>query len=726
MKHPYNRNRFFIAIGLAVAALATGQVQAQQAAQEQSTQDPATDTAPTELDRIVVTAERRSTALMSTAISASVLTREDLEERLIQNLDSLQSATPALTVSNYGGGNVVNIRGVGRTEVVTQASAGVPIYRDGVPTFNAYFASAEPYFDIQDVQVLRGPQGTFAGQNSTGGAIFVRSADPDPTGFGGHVQLGYGNYSHAQGQVVLNMPVSDTFAIRFAGDAQRRDGFYNYSGSFTGDPDHYSHAVARLGVLWRPNERFEAVLKIDHADFDYGANTYAPIASPNDLFDVESDTHLFADDRFTRAGATLSYTFGNGMVLRSITGYQKGNTKQKSDSDGTNLPIATLEYHASEKITSQEINLISPDDAPFRYVLGAFHSNSEVDLPIFDVAAPPLLIGIESILRRRNSAVFGHVTYDLTPKLQFEIGARYNRATVDQNLLTTLTYAGFPLGATPGPATLPDDNKVTGRIGLSYQIDPKHFLYGFVATGHKNPGLNTSIYSPPAFDGEDVTDVEFGYKGSFLNNRLRFQASYYHYDYKDYQFNQYDVTTRAAVILNVPGTSRSQGVEMQLDGYFGATAFNLAASYGSSRLATYFAVDPRNPPPVGEPACLASGPSSSTQCLDLSGRRLPFQPRLTFSAGLHHDFTVGAGRLTPRVDIAYTDRQHTTVYQVPVLDTLDDRTLVNVNLTYRNDLWSATLYSTNLSDEHYVAAKLSGLRVAGPPRQFGLRVTRSF
>ena len=100
--------------------------------------------------------------------------------------------------------------------------------------------------------------------------------------------------------------------------------------------------------------------------------------------------------------------------------------------------------------------------------------------------------------------------------LQFEIGARYNRATVDQDLLTTLTYAGFPLGATPGPATLPDDNKVTGRIGLSYQIDPKHFLYGFVATGHKNPGLNTSIYSPPAFDGEDVTDVEFGYIGGAL------------------------------------------------------------------------------------------------------------------------------------------------------------------------------------------------------------------
>lgn len=714
------RSTTFIAIGLALSGLA-----GQACAQEQSADEKPADTVQT-LDTMVVTAERRATSLMSTALSASVLTQEDLTERSITNLDSLPLAAPALTVSNYGGGNLVNIRGVGRSEVVTQASAGVPIYRDGVPTFNAYFASAEPYFDIWDVQVLRGPQGTFAGQNSTGGAIFVRSADPSLTGFGGHVQLGIGNYSDVQGQFVLNMPLSDTFAIRLASDAQQRDGFYEYSGNYTGHPEKYDRAAGRLGVLWRPNDNFEWVSKVDYDHFDYGANHYAPIASPAPLFEIASDTNLFAVDRFMRWSNTLSYTFGNGMLLRSITGYQTGKTKQKSDSDGTNLPIAALEYHASEKITSQEFNLISPDASPLRWVLGAFYSDSKVGLPMFDIEAPPVVIAISSDLRRKNTAVFGNVSYDFAPGWQVEAGARYNRATVDQDLRTTMTYMGFPLGVTPGPSTLPDDNKVTGRVGVSWQVDPQHFLYGFVATGHKNSGLNTSVLSPPAFEGEDVTDVEFGYKGSFLSNRLRFQASYYHYNYKNYQFNQYDVDTRSAVILNVPGKSKSQGVEMQLDGYLGATMFNLAASYSSSKLPTYFAVDPRNPPAVGAPACTAGGPASSPQCLDLSGRRLPFQPKTTFSAGVQHRFDFGDASLTPRLDIAYTGSQYTTVYQVPGLDTLESRTLLNGNLTWASGPWTATLYSTNLSNEQYVVAKLSGLRVAGAPRQYGIRVMRTF
>lgn len=344
---------------------------------------------------------------------------------------------------------------------------------------------------------------------------------------------------------------------------------------------------------------------------------------------------------------------------------------------------------------------------------------------MFEIESPPLVIAIDSKLRRDNTAVFGHLSYDLAPGLELEAGARFNHATVRQNLLTTLTFAGFPLGATPGPSSLPDDDKVTGKVGLSYQINPQHFLYGFVATGHKNSGLNTSIFSPPSFEGETVTDYEAGYKGSFLDNRLRFQASFYHYDYKNYQFNQYDVTTRSAVIRNVPGKSKSEGVELQLDGNFGATNFNLAASYSTSKLATYFAVDPRDPPMVGAPACLATGPSTSAQCLELSGRRLPFQPKFTLSAGLDHRFGLGSGTLTPRVDVAYLGGQYTTVFQVPTLDTLKERTLVNAQLAYRTGTWTATLYAANLLDKHYIAAKLSGLRVAGAPRQFGLRVMKT-
>lgn len=707
----------------ALAVLGAGGVQAQQA-ESDSPQAGAVE--PASDEAIVVTAQRRATDLLDSPLAASVLSGDDLEDRQVTNLDALQFATPSLSVSNFGQGNLLNIRGIGRSEVVTQASAGVPIYRDGVATFNAYFASAEPYFDIASVQVLRGPQGTFAGQNSTGGAIFVTTRDPELAAVSGYGQLQIGSYDQIAGQAVLNVPIGDTLAFRIGGDAEARDGFYNYSGQFTGDPDRVRRAAGRLGLLWQPSSAFRAVFKVDYNHHDSGANTYAPIASPDDLFDVASDEDLFAVDEFVRTTANLSYVFGDGAILRSITGYQHGVTRQRSDSDGTALPIAALEYRATEEIVSQEINYISPDDRRLRYVLGAYYSDSNVGLPLFLVEAPPVEIEINSRLKRGNAALFGHVVFDLAPQLSVEAGARYNRATVEQDLLTTVRFGGFPLSTTPGPAGLPTQERVTGKVGLSWHPAPDHLIYGFVATGDKNAGLNVNASGPPSFDHERLTAYEAGYKLSLLDRRLRVQLGYFHYDYRDYQLSQFDPLTRQSVISNVPGRTGSDGFEAQIDGRFGGTAFNLAASYITSELPRFFSVDPRFPPPLGSPACPADGPSTTPQCRDLTGQRLPFQPRHTLSAGIEHRVETRRGSFTPRVDVGYVGPQFTTVFQTPVLDTLESRTIVNASVNYRSGPWGATLFATNLLDEEYIVAKLSGLRVAGLPQQFGLRVGRSF
>lgn len=678
------------------------------------------------IEEIIVTAERRNADLMSSSLAASVLSERDLEARQIVNLDSLQFNTPALSVSNFGQANLLNIRGIGRTEVVTQSAAGVPIYRDGVATFNAYFASAEPYFDVSNIQVLRGPQGTFAGQNSTGGAIFVSTKDPELAEFGGYGQLQVGSDDQLAARFAVNVPLSDTVALRFAGDGERRDSFFDYSGPFTGHPGELERAAGRVGLLWAPTSSFSAVVKVDYDYVDSGANTYAPVASPNDLYDVSSNADLYAEDSFVRATANLNYTFGNGLVLRSITGYQDGETEQGSDSDGTDIGFNTLEYRATEEIVSQEFNLISPDDRRFQYVLGAYYSESTVHLPSFVIAAPPLLISLTSELKRENSAAFANVSFAITPKLQVELGGRYNRATVDQDLLTDLSFGGFPIGSVPGPTTLPDDDKFTGKAGLSYQINDDHYIFGFVSSGYKNSGLNTSVFAQPSFEGETVVAYEAGYKARLLDHRLSAQINVYHYEYENYQMTQYDVTSNQAVISNVPGDSQSDGVELQLNGNFGATAFNLAAAYADSELPRFFTFDPRFPPSPGSPACPPGGPSTSAQCLDLTGSGLPYQPQWTFSAGAQHRFDTGIGSFTPRVDVAYIDDQYTTVFRKPVLDNLDERTVVNAQIAWHKGEWVTTLFATNVLDEEYIAAKLSGLRVAGLPRQVGLRVYRGF
>src|SRR5512138_3636498 len=182
------------------------------------------------LEEIVVTAERRRTNLQTTPIAATVMTGERLADSGVVNVDQLQFVSPGATVNNFGQGIDFNIRGIGKAEHNTQTTTGVITYRDGVATFPGYF-TAEPYYDIARVEILRGPQGTFVGQNATGGAVFVTSQDPIINGgYRGYIQGQVGNYDDVGAQGALNLPVSDTFAARLAFNAERRDSFYDITG----------------------------------------------------------------------------------------------------------------------------------------------------------------------------------------------------------------------------------------------------------------------------------------------------------------------------------------------------------------------------------------------------------------------------------------------------------------------------------------------------------------
>ena len=159
---------------------------------------------------------------MTTAVSASVLSGTQLDNKGVANVDALQFAMPSIVVNNFGQGNDFNIRGIGKAEHNTQTTTGVITYRDGVPTFPGY-VQGEPYYDVANIQVLRGPQGTIVGQNATGGAVFVNTNDPViGGGIHGYFNLNYGNYNEAGAQGAVNLPLSDTFAARVALYGSRR------------------------------------------------------------------------------------------------------------------------------------------------------------------------------------------------------------------------------------------------------------------------------------------------------------------------------------------------------------------------------------------------------------------------------------------------------------------------------------------------------------------------
>ena len=166
--------------------------------------------AASSVQEVVVTAERRTTNLQKTAIAATVLTGHDLIKNGVFTVDQLQFVSPSLTVNNFGQGNDVDIRGIGKGEHNTQTGTGVVTYRDGVATFPGYFQE-EPYYDIASVEVLRGPQGTFSGQNATGGAVIVNSQNPViGGGYDGYLLAHFGNYTDGGLQGAVNLPISDT------------------------------------------------------------------------------------------------------------------------------------------------------------------------------------------------------------------------------------------------------------------------------------------------------------------------------------------------------------------------------------------------------------------------------------------------------------------------------------------------------------------------------------
>ena len=293
-------------------------------------------------ETVVVTAERRSRPLQTDPISATVLGGEDLTNKGINVVDQLMFVTPSATVNNFGQGIDFNIRGIGKAEHNSQTTTGVVTYRDGIATFPGYF-TAEPYYDISTVEILRGPQGTFSGQNATGGAVFVTSNDPViGGGHSGYVQGQIGNYSDVALQGALNIPLGDTVAARIAFNTENHSSFWDIDGPYTGSDARLRAQSARIGLLWQPNNALSVLFKTDYNHLDFGAYPADPVNSPNDIFHVTANAPLKAVDEFVRSGVTIDYGLANGMKFRSISGYQKGTSQYAADLDGTSAGNQTF------------------------------------------------------------------------------------------------------------------------------------------------------------------------------------------------------------------------------------------------------------------------------------------------------------------------------------------------------------------------------------------------
>jgi iron complex outermembrane receptor protein len=684
------------------------------------------------LEEITVTAKRRTEDIQTTSISATVLTADLVEAKGVTDLFSVQYAAPALTVTQYGSANVLNIRGLGRSQVDIDVPSGVVIYRDGAPTLAGYFQN-EPYFDIESIDVFRGPQGTFVGKNAAGGAIFINTRDPELGDFNASVEGGIGNYSAWEATMIANIPAGDTAAVRMDYRHYERDDFYDsITGNFTGHPGQVDNNSYRLGFLWKPNDSFSGVLKVDYHDLDFGGNPTS-VYQEKPLGDLVQNANFQYTDESLRTVLDLKYQFTNGISLTSLTGYQDVDSVNNLDVNATLPLFYVFNSKINAKIYSEEINLISPNDQRFTWVVGLFWEKQDSELPpwqdggfnfIGNGFAPDFPWATSPWQNdEEDRAVFVHTGFRFTQQVQLEAGVRYSEYERDQFTLWQLGDGATP-PSIPWPGTNPtgerqnlDEDSVDWQVALNWDVNANQYAYGVISRGHVTGGIN--IFPPfVEYDEMEVINYELGWKSRWANDQFNTQFTVYYEEFKDYQANFAEVVGA----LNFPTNRNAEtdshlwGIELSGQARFGAFHLDFGVAYSDSELGTFSDVqDPFLPPP--------------NNIVNLSGNEIPFAPNFTGNIGMAYDIKLGNLTLTPRVDYSHIDATQAALWDTP-METLPERDLVNAQISLEPDSgkWSAVLWSTNLTDEEYIAGIQNNatLYYAAPPGQYGLRFKYNF
>lgn len=685
-------------------------------------QTPAAEEAA-DSEEVVVTAERRRTDLQRTPIAATVLTGDDLSNSGVTTVDQLQFISPAATVNNFGQGIDFNIRGVGKAEHNTQTTTGVITYRDGVATFPGYF-TAEPYYDIARVEILRGPQGTFVGQNATGGAVFVTSNNPViGGGHHGYIMGSAGNYNYLGAQGALNVPLGDTLAARIAFDIGNRDSFYDITGPYTGDEGVETRSL-RVGLLWEPTDALSVLLKTDFNYLDLSGYPADPVLATNDPFEITANADIHGLDRFLRSTLQVNYEFANGITLRSVSGYQEGTTEYRADLDGTSAGNNIFGDKVDETIYSQEFNLISPDDGPINWVVGAYYQFDEYTFPPgeFYIGIPAGFYRLDGTNPKETSALFGQVGFEMPAGFELQVGARYSETSTENHI--NVNQYGLPIRQDQRA----EFDNLSGKVTLNWTVNDHHFLYAFVATGFRPGGLNVPVGLglPEPFDAEEIINYEIGWKAGFFDGHVRTQMDVYYNDYQNFQVTVgYPDIPVFGFELNNPNGTVIYGFEAQVEAVFGDFSLDAGLGLQQSEIGRFFATDPRAAAFL--PCDPDTGPASAS-CINLEGHDQTYAPEFTLNIGAQYEFTLpGGDTITPRLNYGHVSEQWATLFQNEARgDRVEARDIFNGQIAWRHGDIVTTLFGTNLTDQEYMGALNSGLRFMGPPRQYGIRVFKSF
>ena len=725
------------------------------------------------IEEIIIVAEKRNESIQDVSQAVTAVTSQDLVDKNILSFVDLSAIAPGVTVAkNEGFRTIISIRGVGNeANQNIVANPSVSYHMDGIYIASP-FALQTDFIDVELIEVLRGPQGTLFGQNSTGGAINVISKRPELGETSGKFDYTFGEHSLSQLRGSVNLPLGESAAIRTSVAKYERDGFSTnvLNGQ---DLDDANNLSVKTDLFWQASADTSVRLIGQYFDQDSNGAAIKGIDDPtpgarNLAQDTESSYQL--ESKLVGLIVETDLDFATAKYLGS---WQEDEIEIQRDNDrhafSTNPEItisAFLPENNTTETVTHEINLLSNEPAfgALDWIVGAFYLDTDITVLIreeLDVNGNGVLDGFtpsfpdvfagdvgfvsDATPSRESLSIYGQTTYNFNPSTRLITGLRYTKDDVESAVSNFFA---------PEPTLIEASvEEVTGRIAVEYDIDDKTLVYGSYTRGFKPGGSNLTFgFEPgqfdfisgaidnseplvfPTFENETINAYELGIKADMLDDRLRTNLAVFYYDYKNLQFQATDPNAFQGGVANIP-EAEITGLELELIALLtDDLLLDVKASALDSEITgDYFALD--NVVADGLGFVPGDDVLRSQLAQNVRGNELAKAPGFTMDASLQYSTEIANHSFRSVLQYTYRGELEQRIFNNPAIDQIDDYEVVSLtfSLDLAGDAWGFDVMATNLFDKDGVNSRMSdvfGVNATGveliAPRQVMARVRYTF
>jgi len=652
-------------------------------------------------ESITVTAQKREEDVQDIPQSISVFTGAQIEDADIGNIEDLTLGSPNVHMKQGASTNLVIIRGISNDADYIHSTTG--LYVDDI-AYSLNFMHNPALFDIERVEVLRGPQGTLYGKNSESGVINIITRQPGNQTTGKvYTEIGVYDPDHGESmsyRAGLNLSgpiVNDKLFMGIAGEYETSDGYMLNTYTNNDQAGEINHINGRLNALWTPLDRLDISLTADVLDTSDGNGNkrYAEGTFATDAYQIlyDTDNNIIEEDS---NGQSVKVDYqANNFKLLSISGRRYYENHMLRDADLTSSDWGVNDLYYSSDMISQEFRILSSEgDAPFQWLGGVFMFSEDNDT---DLDMPTLSTVRNTDVQSLGYALFGEGTLTLLGRLHLTAGLRYAYDDQDARMqyITSTSTTEFEKSI--------DKSVLLPKFSIGYDMGSRVMTYATVSRGYNAGGFNTAYATGTdnfSYDPEYTWNYELGIKSSWFNNKVTANLALFYITIDDKQVSEYDSLTDSTYILNA-AEAHSQGFEFEVNAKV-CKGVDLFGGLGFTEVVF---------------------DQWDTDDGDYTDKSFPNAPKMTASLGTQYRHASG---LFGRVDISLSDGYYSDAENT---QWLDGKTLVNLRTGYETEDYDIVLWCKNAFNEEYqtmgFARKFDQL-VDGAPRMFGVTLTYYF